>query len=291
MMSFHRPGNYAINFGLGTDNQLRTGGWSRGGDHVILDSGNYSVYSNFGGNAVYGAIYYDANNTGHYCDPAYVSNLAHLYVASTLYLTGSGAAIGNSTGARLYENYGPVWNLSNNATWHYQVINGSILCGFMAGGTNWGGGNIVASGSMRSQIFYDHNDTSWYCDPNGTSRLQYIQSFDFANISDDRLKSRDGLITNALEKVCGLTAFYYTPSAEGKVYGLPEQRAVGLSANEMLVNLPEIVNDDGSYLTMDYSKVTALLVAAQQEARREYQSQIDDLKAQIAELKSLIMGA
>lgn len=45
MMSFHRPGSYAINFGLGTDNQLRTGGWSRGGNYVVLDSGNYTSYA------------------------------------------------------------------------------------------------------------------------------------------------------------------------------------------------------------------------------------------------------
>lgn len=45
MMSFHRPGAYAVNFGLGTDNQLRTGGWSRGGSYVILDSGNYNSYA------------------------------------------------------------------------------------------------------------------------------------------------------------------------------------------------------------------------------------------------------
>jgi hypothetical protein len=45
MMSFHRPGAYAINFGLGTDNQLRTGGWSRGGNYVVLDSGNYTSYA------------------------------------------------------------------------------------------------------------------------------------------------------------------------------------------------------------------------------------------------------
>jgi len=43
-MSFHRPGQYAINFGLDTDNQLRVGGWSRGGSHVVLDSGNYNSY-------------------------------------------------------------------------------------------------------------------------------------------------------------------------------------------------------------------------------------------------------
>lgn len=48
MMSFHRPGAYAINFGLGTDNQLRTGGWSRGGNYVILDSGNFNATINRG---------------------------------------------------------------------------------------------------------------------------------------------------------------------------------------------------------------------------------------------------
>lgn len=45
MMSFHRPGAYGVNFGIGTDNQLRTGGWSRGGNFVILDSGNYNSYA------------------------------------------------------------------------------------------------------------------------------------------------------------------------------------------------------------------------------------------------------
>lgn len=45
MISFHRPGSYAINLGLGTDNQLRTGGWSRGGNYVVIDSGNYNTYA------------------------------------------------------------------------------------------------------------------------------------------------------------------------------------------------------------------------------------------------------
>jgi hypothetical protein len=45
MMSFHRPGAYAINFGLGTDGNLRTGGWSRGGNHVVLDTGNFNSYA------------------------------------------------------------------------------------------------------------------------------------------------------------------------------------------------------------------------------------------------------
>lgn len=54
MMTFLRPGVYGVNFGIGTDNQLRTGGWSRGGaSYVILDSGNYNSYAPTltGGNA------------------------------------------------------------------------------------------------------------------------------------------------------------------------------------------------------------------------------------------------
>lgn len=45
-MSFHRPGAYAVNFGLDTDNQLKVGGWSLGANsYVILTSGNYNTYA------------------------------------------------------------------------------------------------------------------------------------------------------------------------------------------------------------------------------------------------------
>ena len=52
MISFHRPGAYAINFGLDTDNQLSVGGWSYGAARkVIIDSGN------IGGQSVNAATY------------------------------------------------------------------------------------------------------------------------------------------------------------------------------------------------------------------------------------------
>lgn len=45
-MSFHRPGVYAVNFGLDTDNVLKVGGWSMGGvAHAILHAGNFSSYA------------------------------------------------------------------------------------------------------------------------------------------------------------------------------------------------------------------------------------------------------
>lgn len=46
MLSFHRPGIYAVNFGLDTDNILKVGGWSMGGaSYPILHSGNYNSYA------------------------------------------------------------------------------------------------------------------------------------------------------------------------------------------------------------------------------------------------------
>jgi hypothetical protein len=75
MLSFHRPGSYAINFGLGNDNQLRTGGWSRGGNHVILDSGNYTSYApNLGGGGASGT--WGINITG---NAGYAANAGNAY--------------------------------------------------------------------------------------------------------------------------------------------------------------------------------------------------------------------
>lgn len=45
-ITFHRPGAFAVNFGLDTDNVLKVGGWSMGGaSYVILHSGNYTSYA------------------------------------------------------------------------------------------------------------------------------------------------------------------------------------------------------------------------------------------------------
>ena len=50
MMSFHRPGNFAANFGLDTDNVWKVGGWSMGAvSYPIYHAGNPQV--NISGNA------------------------------------------------------------------------------------------------------------------------------------------------------------------------------------------------------------------------------------------------
>ena len=95
MLSFHRPGSYAVNFGLDTDNVLKVGGWSMGGPHTIWHSGNFDPNSKLTLNAWngssyvhtdgrhYGTIFYDSNDSNYYVDPNNISQMndvrAHIY--------------------------------------------------------------------------------------------------------------------------------------------------------------------------------------------------------------------
>jgi hypothetical protein len=223
-------------------------------------------------------IFYDSNNTAYYTDPASRSVLGSATFASglaytgALVLTGSGATLDNSTGARLTESYGPYWNLSNSSTWHHQVINGSSLCGISAGGGNFGSGNILASGNV----------TAYY--------------------SDERLKTKITTIKNALDKVKSLEGFIYVENELAKSLGYTNSgEQAGVSAQQVQAVLPQavslapvdmqgvpetgdIISKSGeNYLTVDYSRLVPLLI----EAMKEQQKQIDSLKSEIQSLKEL----
>tara|TARA_B100000287_G_scaffold185102_1_gene175035 strand:- start:4285 stop:11019 length:6735 start_codon:yes stop_codon:yes gene_type:complete len=101
--------------------------------------------------------------------------------------------------------------------------------------------------------------------------------------SDIRLKSDIRPIDSALERVGRLKGFTYEFNETGKGLGLPEGRHSGVSAQDVQEVLPEAVttrtNDE--YLTVKYDKLVPLLI----EAIKEQQTQIDELQAQIEELK------
>jgi hypothetical protein len=132
------------------------------------------------------------------------------------------------------------------------------------GGDSWGIGNKGA-GAIIAKIAY--NATSW------------------AFPSDERLKDLDGEITNAIDKVSGLRAVYYTwKSDEAK------KRKVGLIAQDVLKVLPEAVDkpeqeisESGytNYLGLGMSDVVPLLVAA----IKEQQALITQLTARITALE------
>jgi hypothetical protein len=73
-MAFHRANQYAVNFGLDSDNVMRVGGWSAAANRWELDmSGNNWVASSFRA-----PIFYDSNNTAYYVDPNGVSSLVNI---------------------------------------------------------------------------------------------------------------------------------------------------------------------------------------------------------------------
>lgn len=116
-----------------------------------------------------------------------------------------------------------------------------------------------------------------------------------AYYSDERLKTRKGNITNAIDKVKTLNGFYYKNNGLAKSFGYKsEDLQVGLSAQEVQAILPEVVTmapfdreiaEDGTevsktgedYLTVNYAKIVPLLI----EAIKEQQIQIEYLLTQI----------
>ena len=113
--------------------------------------------------------------------------------------------------------------------------------------------------------------------PSGTTGEIRATNNITAYYSDNRLKTRLGLIENALEKVCSLNGFYYEANETAQALGYTVKREVGLSAQEVQAVLPEIVVPapiDDKYLTIYYDKVVPLLV----EAIKELKAEIDELK-------------
>ena len=163
-------------------------------------SSSYGVYVVKGGyfdGRVDGTIFYDANNTGYYCDPNSTSQLSYV-------LANDWFRPQNDTGL-YFQSYGRgIWaadsggNSYGNATTYGGGRNGWYGWGigsrhvFMSTtGDNvgvhdnsrgwiwyWNGsytefpyGYTIHGGSSRSPIFYDQNDTGYYCDPASTSYM------------------------------------------------------------------------------------------------------------------------
>ena len=151
-------------------------------------------------------IFYDSNNTAYYIDPASTSNLNAITAAGNItaaqYYTGgwfrnnsSGNGLYNeSTGQHFYSDSANYWNVASSANaqgirlrtgGHNGTVRGYFYAdtnndvGFLNQDGSWrlrvvGGDYALADGSsMRAQIFYDSNNTSYYTDPASTSYLNY----------------------------------------------------------------------------------------------------------------------
>ena len=100
--------------------------------------------------------------------------------------------------------------------------------------------------------------------------------------SDERLKTKLGVIENALDKVDQLSGFYYEANDIAQGLGYTRQREVGVSAQATQVVLPEIVRTapiSDEYLTVQYERFAPLLIEAIKELRQE----VNELKRRLGD--------
>ena len=91
--------------------------------------------------------------------------------------------------------------------------------------------------------------------------------------SDERLKKNIEPIDSALDKVKSLNGIYFNWIDESK-----PNKNIGLIAQNVQSVVPELVSCEGTYLTVNYAQMVAVLI----EAIKEQQQQIDELKAKLA---------
>ena len=166
------------------------------------------------------------------------------------------------------------------------AINGAAISGSSLSVT----GNINANGDYRM------DGTTWFdtsknftdiksigvgtADSNVTGEIRATNQIT-AFYSDERLKNFEGRIDNALEKVMTLNGYYYTENEIAKSLGYNNsERQVGVSAQEVLAIMPEVVKDapinfsesapeGADYKTVQYEKLVPLLIEAIKELKQE----------------------
>jgi hypothetical protein len=97
-----------------------------------------------------------------------------------------------------------------------------------------------------------------------------------AYYSDDRLKTRLGVINDALGKVMSLSGFYYEANKTAQALGYEVKKEVGVSAQQVQAVMPEVVAPapiDEKYLTVRYERLVPLLI----EAIKAQQAKIEEL--------------
>ena len=115
------------------------------------------------------------------------------------------------------------------------------------------------------------NTTSftWYI--NGGQELTLNSSGDLTatgNVtaySDERLKTNIHTVDDALNMVCDMRGVFFEKDG---------QPSVGVIAQEMQKSLPEVVHDDGEYLSVAYGNIVGVLI----EAIKELKYEVEELR-------------
>ena len=269
----------------------------------------FDGYTEAGG-SIRGPIFYDNQDTGYYLDPHNTDQQGLRIRGGTLHGPNWtwGAYLRVGTSNRID---GTASVIATNGNLHMDCQNGYETY------INHYNGSRTYLYEIRTNFIYDRDNTGYYSDPNGTSRINYAihdnvysyswifsQSNIIAYYSDERLKTNLGPIENPLHKVHQLNGFYYIENDLARSFGYKDEKVqVGLSAQQVQAVLPQVVTlapfdmdidnetkeikgskTGENYLTVDYEKIVPLLV----EAIKELSDDLNKTKAEVKELRKLI---
>ena len=222
-------------------------------------------------------IFYDSANTSYYMDPAGTSQVNAIeFVGSTNNAYWYGA---NQWGARLQTDSGYIELGPANSSYAHIYTDRPNF--YMNTGLYIAGGSWMRTGDIRSAIFYDVNNTTYYGDFASTGTSLNVAGDVVAYASSDiRFKDNVIPISNPLDKIKQLSG--YTFQWNQLSHKETDKKDIGVIAQEVEKVFPEIVDTRSSgYKAVDYSKLTALLI----ESIKEQQKTIEDLKSRIEKLE------
>jgi len=184
--------------GIGVDYTSAAAGmyfWVNGSSSDVTGTGTIALGINTGNFVTaFGSsrapIFYDSDNTGFYIDAASTSSLVTLLTQNLGVYDGGvtndpygKVSVTRATDAN-YSYYGLTRSGQHVVGMGIDTSNQFWIGGVSAGGYNstrassWllmtTGGNVTAPVDMRSPFFYDSNDTAYYVDPNGNTRLNQL---------------------------------------------------------------------------------------------------------------------
>ncbi|MBV6461599.1 MAG: hypothetical protein HJHJAOHD_01729 [Flavobacteriales bacterium] len=129
----------------------------------------------------------------------------------------------------------------------------------------------------RISINYPYNDPAaipWMFALNGAAN----SPVGWFNISDQMFKNNIDTISNPLDKVNKINGVYFEfDTLNYSNYNFPSGKQVGFIAQNIDTILPEAVSDNGGPLSIDYAKITPLLL----EAIKALDKKVEALEAQL----------
>lgn len=290
MLSFHRAGAYAINFGLDTDNQLKVGGWSMGDvRHTILHAGNFSSFAATSGHTHDYATHrgegtnyveYSRNvyNNGAYSGSGWIepSDLGVRYAHHSRGSYGDfyiDVNFGNTlVGKYAADRYQGVFAMGDSYKLPADGASTGNMYGLAWTHTNVGGQSkgglshqllVMDAGITKTAI-----GTGIWTSGNITAGGDVIAY----SSSDKRLKDNIKPIENPIGKILKIGGYTFDWNNNQDTH---TGHDIGVIADEIEAVLPEIVvTRENGYKAVKYDRIVALLI----EVVKDQQAQIDELK-------------